>query len=195
MKWGSNTMTVDLNSRYGLNPAHSEVVEACETVAPGKVLDMGCSNGRNALYLSQLGFDVTAVDNNPNAIAMLQQIVAEEGIANINAQVYDINQSALDDNFDFIACTVTLMFLDPARIEAVLADMQAHTLPGGYNLIVCAMSTADYPCPMPFSFTFDEGELRDAYQGWELVKYNEDLGTMHNGARLKFATMLARKPV
>ena len=67
MKWGSNTMTVDLNSRYGLNPAHSEVVEACETVAPGKVLDMGCSNGRNALYLSQLGFDVTAVDNNPNA--------------------------------------------------------------------------------------------------------------------------------
>lgn len=195
MKWGSNTMTVDLNSRYGLNPAHSEVVKACETVAPGKVLDMGCSNGRNALYLSQLGFDVTAVDNNPNAIAMLQQIVAEEGIANINAQVYDINQAALDDNFDFIACTVTLMFLDPARIDAVLADMQAHTLPSGYNLIVCAMSTADYPCPMPFSFTFDEGELRDAYQGWELLKYNEDLGTMHNGARLKFATMLARKPV
>jgi len=193
MKWGSNTMTVDLNSRYGLNPAHSEVVEACETVAPGKVLDMGCSNGRNALYLSQLGFDVTAVDNNPNAIAMLQQIVAEEGIANINAQVYDINQAALDDNFDFIACTVTLMFLDPARIDAVLADMQAHTLPGGYNLIVCAMSTADSPCQMPFPFTFDDGELRDAYQGWELVKYNEDVGTMHNGTRLKFATMLARK--
>lgn len=46
---------------------------------------------------------------------------------------------------------------------------------------------------MPFPFTFDEGELRNAYQGWELVKYNEDLGTMHNGARLKFATMLARK--
>lgn len=186
-------MSVDLNSCYGLNPAHSEVVEACATVAPGKALDMGCSTGRNALYLSQLGFDVTAVDSNPSAIAMLQQIVAEEDIANIKAQVYDINQAALDENFDFISCTVTLMFLEPSRVDAVLADMQAHTLPGGYNLIVCAMSTADYPCPMPFSFTFDEDELREAYQGWELVKYNEDLGTMHNGARLKFATMLARK--
>jgi len=47
----------------------------------------------------------------------------------------------LTDNYGFIACTVTLMFLDPARVEAVIADMQAHTLPGGYKLIVCAMST------------------------------------------------------
>lgn len=38
---------------------------------------------------------------------------------------------------------------------------------------------------MLFPFTFDEGELRNAYQGWELVKYNEDLGTMHNGGRFK----------
>ncbi|STY64791.1 Tellurite resistance protein TehB homolog [Mannheimia haemolytica] len=37
--------------------------------------------------------------------------------------------------------------------------MQKNTKVGGYNLIVCAMSTDDYPCPMPFSFTFKEGEL------------------------------------
>lgn len=186
-------MSVDLNTRYGLNSAHSEVVAASSLIDPCKVLDMGCSNGRNALYLSQLGFNVTAVDNNPNAIAMLQKIVSEEGIDNISAQVYDINNAQLTDDFGLIACTVTLMFLDPARVEAVIADMQTHTLPGGYNLIVCAMSAADYPSQMPFPFTFDDGELRDAYQGWELVKYNEDVGTMHNGARLKFATMLARK--
>lgn len=186
-------MSVDLNSRYGLNPPHSEIVEACAVVAPSKALDMGCSNGRNALYLSQLGFDVTAVDSNPGAIAMLQDIVTEEGIDNIKAQVYDINRAKLDENYSFIACTVTLMFLDPARIHAILDDMQASTLPGGYNLIVCAMSTDKHPCPAPFPFTFDEGQLRDTYDGWELLKYNEDLGTMHNGARLQFATMLARK--
>jgi tellurite methyltransferase len=27
-----------------------------------------------------------------------------------------------------------------------------------------------------------------------MIKSNEDLGTMHNGAQLQFATMLARKP-
>jgi tellurite methyltransferase len=46
---------------------------------------------------------------------------------------------------------------------------------------------------MNFPFTFGEGQLSAAYKGWDLVKYNEDVGTMHNGARLRFATMLARK--
>lgn len=187
-------MTVDLNSRYGLNPAHSEVVEACKIIEPCSALDMGCSNGRNALYLSQRGFDVTAVDNNPNAIGMLQQIVSKEGITNIKPQVYDINSAVLAEDYGFIACVVTLMFLDPARVDAVIADMQARTLPGGYNLIVCAMSTDQHPSPVRFSFTLKAGELPEAYAGWELVKYNEDVGTMHNGAQLQFATMLARKP-
>ncbi|WP_311950909.1 hypothetical protein [Halomonas piscis] len=55
-------MTSDIQSRYGLNPAHSEVVNACRVIEPCRALDMGCSSGRNALYLSQQGFDVVAVD-------------------------------------------------------------------------------------------------------------------------------------
>ncbi len=186
-------MTVDLNSRYDLNPAHSEVVEACKIIEPCNALDMGCSNGRNALYLSQLGFNVIAVDNNPSPIDMLQKIASIEGIANIKAQVYDINSAELDVDYGFIANTVTLMFLNPVRVDAVIADMQKCTLPGGYNLIVCAMSTEEHPCPAHFPFTLKEGQLREAYEGWELIKYNEDVGTMHNGAQLQFATMLAQK--
>lgn len=185
----------DLNSRYGLNPAHSEVMQACEIIEPCTALDMGCSNGRNALYLSQLGFDVTAVDANSNAISTLQSIVQQESIGTIQSRVYDINDAALEADYGFIVCTVTLMFLNPARVGAVLSDMQDHTLPGGYNLIVCAMDTDEYPCPMNFPFTMKPGELSAIYQDWELVKYNEDPGTMHNGARLQFATMLARKPL
>ncbi len=187
-------MTSDINSRYGLNPAHSEVVEAMGTVAPCSTLDMGCSSGRNALYLSRLGFTVTAVDNNPGAIDMLQQIVSREGITNLKAETYDLNTAALSEDYGFIVCTVTLMFLDPSRVDAVIADMQEHTLPGGCNLIVCAMDTETHPCPVRFPFTLKTGQLREMYSRWELVKYNEDVGTMHNGARLQFATMLARKP-
>ncbi|MCP3907435.1 MAG: methyltransferase domain-containing protein, partial [Oceanicoccus sp.] len=102
-------MTADLNTHYGLSPTHSEVVEAGKIIEPCNALDMGCSNGRNTLYLSQLGFNVVAVDNNPNAIDMLQQIVSEEGIANIKVQVYDINNAELGVDYGFIACTVTLM--------------------------------------------------------------------------------------
>jgi len=187
-------MKIDLNSRYGLNPAHSEVVEACKVIQPCDTLDMGCSNGRNALYLGQLGFNVNAIDINPGAIDMLQSIIIEEKMDNIKAQVHDINSASLSEDYGFISCTVTLMFISPANVDAILADMHKRTLPGGYNLIVCAMSTEEHPCPVPFPFTLKAGQLREAYEGWELIKYNEDVGTMHNGAKLQFATMLARKP-
>ncbi|HBB1309496.1 TPA: tellurite methyltransferase, partial [Escherichia coli] len=55
------------------------------------------------------------------------------------------------------------------------------------------------PCTVGFPFAFKEGELRRYYEGWEMVKYNEDVGELHrtdaNGNRIKlrFATMLARK--
>ena len=186
-------MLADLNQQYGLNPAHSEIVSACQIVAPGDALDMGCSTGRNALYLAERDFRVTAVDINPNALAQLQSIIQQEGIDAITPRLYDISDARLDADYDFIACTVTLMFIDPSRIDAVLADMQQRTRAGGYNLIVCAMDSPDYPCPMNFPFTFQPGQLSAAYDGWELVKYNEDVGTMHNGARLRFATLLARK--
>lgn len=186
--------TSDLNARYGLNPPHSEVVQASRVIEPGEALDMGCGAGRNALYLAQLGFDVTAVDLNPNALGMLQSIIEQEGIGNIEARLYDLNQANLDATYDFIACTVTLMFLDPGRVDAVIADMQRCTSPGGHNLIVAAMSTDEYPCPMNFPFTLGPGELSAAYAGWNLLEYNENPGTMHNGARLQFATLLARKP-
>jgi len=184
----------DLNARYGLNPPHSEVAQAGRLLVPGRALDMGCGAGRNALYLSQLGFDVTAVDVNTDAIGMLRSIVEREGLDNIDARAYDLNQADLGATYDFIACTVTLMFLDPARVDAVIADMQQCTAPGGHNLIVAAMDTDEHPCPMNFPFTLRAGQLSATYAGWELLKYDENLGTMHNGARLQFATLLARKP-
>jgi tellurite methyltransferase len=187
-------MIVDLNSRYGLNPAHSEVVDACKIIEPCNTLDMGCSNGRNAVYLAQLGFNVTAIDSNPGAIDMLKSISIEEKMNNIKTQVYDINNASLDEDYGFISCTVTLMFINPLCVDNIIADMHRHTTDGGYNLIVCAMSTEEHPCPAPFPFTLKAGQLREAYEGWDLIKYNEDVGTMHNGAKLQFATILARKP-
>jgi tellurite methyltransferase len=185
-------MKVDLNNRYGLNPAHSEVIEACKIIEPCDTLDMGCSNGRNAIYLGQHGYNVTAIDVNPGAIDILSNICIEENMSNVKARVYDINNANLNEDYGFISCTVTLMFIDPVCVDDIIENMHKHTIAGGYNLIVCAMNTEEHPCPVPFPYTLKTGQLRDAYEGWEVIKYNENVGTMHNGAKLQFATILAK---
>lgn len=185
--------------KYNLTTTHSEVLNAVNYIQSGKVLDLGCGRGRNALYLNLLGFDVTALDHNQESIDFLNYMIEKEGAKNIKTELYDINQANVEGEFDLIVSTVVMMFLKRERIPAIIENMQKNTKVGGYNLIVCAMSTDDYPCPMPFSFTFKEGELKEYYQGWELVKYNEDLGHLHktdehgNRIQLRFATMLARK--
>lgn len=188
--------------KYNLTATHSEVLNAVNYTKGGKALDLGCGRGRNALYLNLLGFDVTAVDHNQESIDFLNYMIEKEQAQNITTAVYDINEATIgsqNGEYDLIISTVVMMFLNRERIPAIIENMQKNTKVGGYNLIVCAMSTDDYPCPMPFSFTFKEGELADYYQGWEFVKYNEDLGHLHktdeNGNRiqLRFATMLAKK--
>ena len=184
--------------KYNSNPVHSEVLEAMESLSPGKALDLGCGQGRNALFLAQQGFEVTAVDQNELALEILQSIVEQEDLE-MTVGLYDINSAALTQTYDLIVSTVVLMFLQADRIPAIIQNMQDQTNPGGYNLIVCAMDTEDYPCQVPFSFTFKEGELADYYKDWELIKYNENPGHLHrrdehgNRIALRFATMLAKK--
>jgi tellurite methyltransferase len=186
--------------KYGLTRTHSEVLHAASKIAPGKTLDLGCGNGRNSLYLAANGFEVTAWDKNPMSIGNLETVRQAEGLENLQAKEVDLNTLRFDGEYDFILSTVVMMFLEASTIPGLIANMQRCTRPGGWNLIVAAMDTDDYPCTVGFPFAFKGGELEAYYAGWEFDRYNEDVGELHrtdaNGNRIKlrFATMLARKP-
>lgn len=185
--------------KYGLTRTHSEVVEAMPYLTPGRVLDLGCGNGRNSLYLAANGFDVTAWDKNPMSIASLQRVAQAEGLNNLQSDVRDLNSLTFDGEYDFILSTVVMMFLERSTIPGLIDNMQRCTRSGGYNLIVAAMDTADFPCTVGFPFAFREGELSSYYAGWDIVKYNENPGELHrtdeagNRIKLRFATLFARK--
>jgi len=187
------------NKKYQLTETHSEVINAAAIIAPGKALDLGCGGGRNALYLQTKGFEVTAWDKNADSIQSVNHLIELESMSAISANVKELNSSGFSGSYDFILSTVVFMFLDRERIASLIENMQECTVPGGYNLIVAAMDTADYPCLLPFPFTFKPDELKNYYQGWEIIKYNEDVGKLHktdtSGERiaLRFATLLARK--
>jgi len=189
--------------KYQLSPTHSEILAATPYLQGGRALDVGCGQGRNALYLSQLGqhsFEVDAWDVNPQSLQKLQQIIEAEGIHNIHLQQRDLNADpSITGTYDFICCTVVMMFLQAKMVKPLIAQMQQATNVNGFNLIVCAMDTPDLPAQPDFPFAFKTGELSALYEGWNIVKYNENVGELHRvdaeGNRIKqhFATLLAQR--
>lgn len=187
--------------KHGLTRTHSEVIDAAAGMTPGRVLDLGCGNGRNTLYLAARGFTVDAWDKDADRLANLQRIAEQEGLSGVQVRQVNLNDIEIEGRYDFILSTVVLMFLQPAGAAMLIDRMQAATLPGGCNLIVTAMETPDCPSPVPFPCLFAPGELSIRYEGWEQLKYNELTGTLHktddqgNRIPMRFATLLARKPL
>lgn len=188
--------------KYQLSATHSEMRELMTHITSGSALDLGCGQGRNSLFLQQQGFTVTAFDANPNAIATLKNIIENEKLDNIYPHVADANSASISEIYDVIISTVVFMFLSRERHPDIIANMQAQTRSGGFNLIVCALDTDDYPCTpdLPFKSPMQTGELKRHYQDWHIKKYNEDIGHLHrtdangNPIALRFATLIAQKP-
>jgi SAM-dependent methyltransferase len=56
------------------------VVEGENALPPGRALDLGCGTGTNTIYLAQHGWEVTALDFTPRALAAARRKVALVGV-------------------------------------------------------------------------------------------------------------------
>jgi SAM-dependent methyltransferase len=65
---------------YGKDP-NNFLVSVSDQIPPGKVLSLAEGEGRNAVYLADLGFQVTAVDNSTVGLAKAEALAEELGVA------------------------------------------------------------------------------------------------------------------
>lgn len=67
----------------------------------GKLLDLGCGQGRNAIALSKMGFEVTAIDYSKVGVEQLNKTAKKDNLK-LNGIVKDIYQYSNYDEFDFV---------------------------------------------------------------------------------------------
>ncbi len=67
----------------------------------GKVLDIGCGQGRDAIVLSRLGFTVVGIDNSAVGIEQMNRIAEIENLK-LTGIVTDIFEFQDFDNYDFV---------------------------------------------------------------------------------------------
>ncbi len=103
----------------------------------GRVLDVGCGTGENALYLAHLGFEVWGIDSAPLAINKAKEKAKKRGIS-VNFLVGDaLKLQLLQNKFDtIIDCGLFHMFPDEER-PIFAASLSSALYPGGKYLMLC----------------------------------------------------------
>ncbi len=102
--------------------------------ADARVLDVGCGQGRDALFIARLGHRVVGVDLSPNGIRDLRDAATREDLP-IQGVVADVETYVPEGDFDVILIDRTLhMLAEPKRL-AVLERLLNHVSPNGQVLI------------------------------------------------------------
>ena len=81
---------------------YSELIEFfAEYPKKGKVLDLGCGQGRDAIALARLGYSLTGIDTSRIGIAQMNQIGQNENL-DLVGQVDDIFSFDRFSDFDIV---------------------------------------------------------------------------------------------
>jgi tellurite methyltransferase len=162
------TSYADLNTATFGGPSQ-EVRDVASDLQPGaSVLDLGCGEGRNALFLAERGFEVTAVDFSEAGIRKLNAL-AQERKLDIRSKVADIRDYPFPHAFDLIMAHGCLHLVEREAWQQLIPLFKAHTKPGEINILVVFTDTLPPPDDLrDFCLgLFREGELFSLYSDWE----------------------------
>lgn len=102
----------------------------------GKAMDLGCGPGRNAIYLAQLGFDVTGYDLSKIAIQWAQERAVERSV-NIHFECKSVFQINEKETYDFVYDSGCLHHLLPHRRVQYLEMIFQSLKPNGFFGMTC----------------------------------------------------------
>ena len=117
-------------------PIVSEVIRDFGIDKSGKLLELGCGEGRDAIALLRQGYDLLATDISPAAIQFAREKWPEFAK---NFAVLDCVAGEMDKKFEFIyAVAVVHMLVEDTDRDAFYTFIRTHLVPNGVALI-CTM--------------------------------------------------------
>lgn len=115
---------------------NDRLVEVAQALTPGRALDLGCGEGADAVWLAELGWQVTAVDISQTALDRAAAEANARGVADrIDFQRHDLTESFPDGVFDLVSAAFLHSTVPMDRAELLRRACEA-VAPGGTLLII-----------------------------------------------------------
>ncbi len=153
-----------------------------EIIRPGpdfrpKLLDLGCGEGRNAVYFAKHGFEVTGLDLSLPGLEKTRRYAEEIGV-HVRTIHADIITYELEDTYDVIFSTGTLHYLPPEVRSQRFQNYKEHTSPDGiiaFSVFVKKPFIKRAPDAEESAFLYKSGELMGYFWDWEIIYCTEEI--------------------
>ncbi|PLS76643.1 MAG: class I SAM-dependent methyltransferase [Actinobacteria bacterium] len=147
------------------------LVSEVEPMAPAHALDLGCGEGRNAVWLAKQGWSVTGVDFSDVGLAKARRLAEAEGVSAewVSADLRDYQPE--ESAFDLVV--VLYLHLPPGERRAVHTTAATAVRPRGTLLVVghdLTNLSEGYGGPQDPSILFTPDDLAGDVPGLTIVK-------------------------
>ena len=137
-----------------------------------KILEAGCGEGQNAIYLAKQGHHVDAFDLSEYGIAKLKHR-CELADTQVNAFVADLTAYQFKQHYDMVICFGTLHFVEKNEWRRFIINAKEYTNIGGIHIIQIFTDTvpaSEDIAPFAIGLAKDE-ELKELYTDWEILQF------------------------
>ena len=179
---------------WGTEPADFlDKLIALKTPGPEmKVLDIGCGEGKDAVYMAQRGYTVAAFDLTVSGIRKTVKLAEERGVRQIRAYVDDINDFESDEFYDIIYSTGTIQYLKKENIAGFFEKVKRMTKPNGLNYFNVFVEKPFMELPPDWDREekmWKSGELFSWYADWKIHLIDEVIFEDNSGGIPHFHCM------
>jgi SAM-dependent methyltransferase len=146
------------------------LVEGPSSLRPGRALELGCGTGTDTVYLATHGWDVTAVDIVPKALATARRNAATAGVAPrfIHGDVTRLQDLGVGDGYDLMLDFGCFHTLPKDRRPGYVTGVSGVATPGA-TLLLYGFERPPKAAPLHAGLTADEVRQRFCPAGWDLV--------------------------
>ena len=145
-----------------------KVLELIPPVRPIKVLDIGCGEGKDAVFLARCGYDVSAFDISEAGLEKTQRLADKTRVHvhTFRANMWDYR---LDEEYDVLFSSGALNYIKPELRNEIIENYKSHVKANGIVTLHVFVEKPFITAPPEKeenSFHWKSGQLFTYFHDW-----------------------------
>ena len=164
---------------WGIQPSAMclQVLEALPPTRPLKLLEIGCGEGKDAVFFARCGYDVTAFDVTQAGLEKTRRLAdrARVPVRTFRANLWDYR---LDETYDILFSSGVLHYILPKLRDEIMEDYRFHVNGGGlvaFQAFVAKPFIAPPPEIEEHAYLWKSGQLFGYFHDWRIMHCSENV--------------------